>query len=517
MEEIPAILQGLHEEHAVVNGNKRLLHGPHQLVFEKCGIDAMGPLPRTKNGKLHILVAIDYMTRWVEAKSVARINEKTVSTFVYTHICCIFGTPLEIVFENGPGFRKGLLTEVCEEFHILHWHSTPYYPQSNGLVEKANGVIARIIRKMVKNKTKLWDDFLDGALWAYRTTYREATEFTPFQLVYGQEALQPIELNIPTMRLHGKGALDYQETWTYRLLTLVKLEWKRETAYECFKRKDIQTKEKHDKKLKDKGIKEGDLVLRYDNRLDNRFDAKFETRRQGPYIVKKAFNSSYYQLMDLDGKEHPRKVNGYRLKPYLSRILPKDLQDQHQKATLSHKSFNKLDINARDSRQTNVRTSSASSLERFIYLFKSQNLNPRAPLKSIPQEIEQHHGRARAERRRMEEAQNVEMISDTQSFISEDVSTPPMCYSIHEGRAESMELFARLRPYTLAIAGAPYGFKAPLSVHDDVKYGVSAYKKVIDAFKKVTTVESWALVFFHAHDQTSAAAEKAFKDKHKML
>ncbi|MCO5602844.1 hypothetical protein L7F22_056983 [Adiantum nelumboides] len=184
----------------------------------------MGPLPRTKNGTLYILVAIDYMTRWVEAQSVARVNEKTVSRFVYTHICCKFGTPLEVFFYNGPRFRKGLLTEVCEELHILHRHSTPYYPQSNGLVEKANGVIAEIIKKMVKNKTKLWDDFLDGALWAYRTTYRQAIEFTPFHLVYGQEALQPIELNIPTIRLHGKGTQNDQETWINQLLTLAKLE-----------------------------------------------------------------------------------------------------------------------------------------------------------------------------------------------------------------------------------------------------------------------------------------------------
>ncbi|MCO5554272.1 hypothetical protein L7F22_007800 [Adiantum nelumboides] len=252
------------------------------------------------------------------------------------------------------GFRKGLLTEVCEELHILHRHSTPYYPQSNGFVEKANGIIAGIIRKMVKNKTKLWDDFLDGALWAYRTTYKEATEFTPFHLVYGQEALQPIELNIQTMRLHGKAAQRKEEEWADRLLTLAELEWKREAAYECYKRKATQVKDKLDKEVKDKGIKEGDLVLRYDNRLDNRFDAKFETRWQGPYIVKKAFNSSYYQLMDLDGKEHPRKVNGYRLKPYLSQILPKDLQDQRQKSTLSHKSYSLVQLTMIDNMRAHL-------------------------------------------------------------------------------------------------------------------------------------------------------------------
>ncbi|MCO5581575.1 hypothetical protein L7F22_035463 [Adiantum nelumboides] len=178
-----------------VNGNRRLLYGPRQAIiangsFEKWGIDAMGPLPRTANGKVYILVAIDYMTRWVEAQSVAKVNEKTVSKFVYTHICCRFGTPIEIVSDNGPGFRRGLLTEVCEELKISHRHSTPYYPQSNGLVEKANWIIAGIIRKMVESKPKRWDNFLDGAIWAYRTTYRDATQFTLFHLDSDKEGSQ---------------------------------------------------------------------------------------------------------------------------------------------------------------------------------------------------------------------------------------------------------------------------------------------------------------------------------------
>ncbi|MCO5591893.1 hypothetical protein L7F22_045886 [Adiantum nelumboides] len=283
--EIPKILKGLHEEacgghfsHALtlkkvllagyvwpsmhadvqhwcrschncqVNGNKRLLYGPQQAViangpFEKWGIDAMGPLPRTANGKLHILVAIDYMTR--------------------------FGTPLEIVSDNGPGFRRVLLTEVCEVLKISHRHSTPYYPQSNGLVEKANGIIAGIIRKMVESRQEQNND----------------------------------------------------EACIDRLLNLVELEWKREAAYHCYEKKALQLKDKLNEGIKDKQIKEKSLVLRYNNALDNKFDAKFERRWEGPFIVKKAFTGGYYQLMDLNGKEHPRKVNGYRLKPYLSRIL----------------------------------------------------------------------------------------------------------------------------------------------------------------------------------------------------
>ncbi|MCO5551814.1 hypothetical protein L7F22_005317 [Adiantum nelumboides] len=122
------------------------------------------------------------------------------------------------------GFRRGLLTEVCEELKISHRHSTPYYPQSNGLVEKANGIIAGIIRQMVESKPKRWDNFLDGAIWAYKTTYRDATQFTPFHLVYGQEALQPIELNIPTIKLTGRQEQSNDEAWIDRLLNLVELE-----------------------------------------------------------------------------------------------------------------------------------------------------------------------------------------------------------------------------------------------------------------------------------------------------
>ncbi|MCO5553109.1 hypothetical protein L7F22_006630 [Adiantum nelumboides] len=206
------------------------------------------------------------------------------------------------------GFRKCILTEVCEEFKISHRHSTPYYPQSNGLMEKANGIIAGIIRKMVESKPNRWDNFLDGAIWAYRTTYRDATQFTPFHLVYGQEALQPIELNIPAIKLTGRQEQNNDEAWIDRLLTLVELEWKREVAYHCYKRKALQIKDKLNEGLKYKEIKGKSLVLRYNNALDSTFDAKFECIWEGPFIVKKAFTGGYYQLMDLNGKEHPRKV-----------------------------------------------------------------------------------------------------------------------------------------------------------------------------------------------------------------
>ncbi|MCO5593947.1 hypothetical protein L7F22_047966 [Adiantum nelumboides] len=100
-----------------------------------------GPLPRTSTGKQYILTATDYMTRWVKAASVACITAADASKFVLDYFCSRFGTPLEILSDRGPSFRADLLDALLENLSIKHVHSTPYYPQCNGLVEKTNGVL----------------------------------------------------------------------------------------------------------------------------------------------------------------------------------------------------------------------------------------------------------------------------------------------------------------------------------------------------------------------------------------
>ncbi|MCO5608247.1 hypothetical protein L7F22_062453 [Adiantum nelumboides] len=131
-------------------GDRKLSYGPRFPIFaygpfEKWGIDAIGPLPRTSMGKQYIITATDYMTRWAEAASVARITAADVSKFVLDYVCSRFGTPLEILSYRGPGFRADLLDALLENLSIKHVHSTPYYPQCNGLVEKKNGVLCKII------------------------------------------------------------------------------------------------------------------------------------------------------------------------------------------------------------------------------------------------------------------------------------------------------------------------------------------------------------------------------------
>ena len=64
----------------------------------------MGKLPKTGDGKLYVLVTIDYMTKCVEAQAISKVNKRIVSRFVYSHICCKFGAPQEIISDHGLGF-----------------------------------------------------------------------------------------------------------------------------------------------------------------------------------------------------------------------------------------------------------------------------------------------------------------------------------------------------------------------------------------------------------------------------
>ena len=137
------------------------------------------------------------------------------------------------------------------------------------------------------------------ALWAYRTSFKVSTQFTPFHLVYGQEALLPIEVEIPSYKLSLKSGLEPEERWEQRLLDLHKLEATREEAMNHYINQAEKRREKFNELLKDKDLKEGELVLRYDSRLDHRKDKKFLHRWEGPFVIYHKYKNGSYQLQDL--------------------------------------------------------------------------------------------------------------------------------------------------------------------------------------------------------------------------
>ena len=322
------------------SGDRRLTYEPQTPIisygpFEKWGIDAIGPLPYAQSGKRYIIMGVDYMTRWAEAVATTRITAKEVAKFIFEQICCRFGTPLEIISDRGPGFRGDLVGELMEKLGISRRHSTPYYPQCNGLVEKVNGMICKIITKQVNNRPNDWDKHLTSALWAYRTSFRTSLGFTPFHLVYGKEAILPIEVQLASLRVLAREAQPSTTHLRNHILDLERLQLDREEAIAHYAAQAEQRRLKFNEGLSAKGLKRGMLVLRYDNRFDTRKDKKFMPRWEGPFIILKHYANGSYKLMDATGKLHKTRVNGWRLKPYFQRFDQVPLLDFSEEATSS--------------------------------------------------------------------------------------------------------------------------------------------------------------------------------------
>jgi len=139
------------------------------------------------------LIATEYVTKWTEAIPTKTDDEDTVAKFIYENIIIRFGCPKEIISDRGTDFVNKTIEKLLNKYFIKHRKSTPYHPQANGQTEKINDILCKIITKTIQGSNMDWDERLLDALWAYRTAHKVTTKHTPFQLVYGQEAILPIE------------------------------------------------------------------------------------------------------------------------------------------------------------------------------------------------------------------------------------------------------------------------------------------------------------------------------------
>ena len=144
--------------------------------------------------------------------------------------------------------------------------------------------------------------------------------FTPFPLVYGQEALLPIEVKLASLRVLERESLKPKEKTRQRILDLERLQLDREQAIVYYSTQAKERKAKFDKNLAGKKIQKGSLVLRYDTKYDNVKGKKFEPRWEGPYKVVRRYTNGSYKLKNITGKVHKTRVNEWRLKLYHCKV-----------------------------------------------------------------------------------------------------------------------------------------------------------------------------------------------------
>eukprot|EP00253_Pinus_taeda_P014947 PITA_14947 len=164
--------------------------------------------PTIHQDKQYIIVCTDYLTKWAKTKAIKAAIEEKVAEFLREDIFYKFGYPKELVIDQGSQFTSNLIEDLLTHHKIKQKTSIPYHPQANGQVEVTNRALEGILTKVVSSNRKDWANRLVEATWAYNTTWKTTTGFTPYELVYGKKALPSIEFEYNALRMAAQLDLD---------------------------------------------------------------------------------------------------------------------------------------------------------------------------------------------------------------------------------------------------------------------------------------------------------------------
>ncbi|GJV55303.1 reverse transcriptase domain-containing protein [Tanacetum coccineum] len=286
-------------------------------IFDVWGIDFMGPFPSSRGNK-YILVAVDYLSKWVEAKALPTNDARVVCKFLKS-LFARFGAPRAIISDRGTHFCNDQFAKVMLKYGVTHRLSTAYHPQTSGQVEVSNRGLKRILERTVGENRASWSDKLDDALWAFRTAYKTPIGCTPYKLVYGKACHLPIELEHKAYWALKHANFDLKTAGDQRKVQLNELSELRDQAYENSLIYKEKTKRIHDAKIKNRVFNVGDQVLLFNSRLKI-FSGKLKSRWSGPFTIVQVFPYGTVELSQNSGPNF--KVNGHRLKHYFGGDVP---------------------------------------------------------------------------------------------------------------------------------------------------------------------------------------------------
>jgi hypothetical protein len=166
-------------------------------LFNVWRIDFMGPL-KNSHGFEHILVMVDYASKWVEAMPCCKASTEESIAMIKSVIFPRFGTLRILISDGGTHFTEKNFNKCLSKLDIEHRVSTAYHLQTNRQTDSLNRQLKSILNTTIKKGSKDWLKKLDGALWAYRKTFKTPIVMTPYQFVYGNACHLPVELEHKT-------------------------------------------------------------------------------------------------------------------------------------------------------------------------------------------------------------------------------------------------------------------------------------------------------------------------------
>jgi hypothetical protein len=249
-------------------------------------------------------------SKWVEAKPLATITSVTVQKFFWQNIVCRLGVPKAITVDNGTQFDTEAFKEFYEQIGTKIHFASVRHTESNGLVERANGIIMTGIMKLIFNQPRgKWPDELIKVVWSHNTTISRSTGFTPFKLLFGDEAITPEEAKVGSIRTVALAEDEADYSVAKDAIEGIKLQ-----AMENINKYQAETIKWRDRKVRLKNIKPGHLVLRRVANPDT--VGKLQLKWEGHFLVVSLSRPGSYRLKDMDGNDIPRSWNADVLRRY---------------------------------------------------------------------------------------------------------------------------------------------------------------------------------------------------------
>lgn len=290
---------------------------PVGMPLERVAVDICGPLPTTESGKTVIMVVTDYFTKYTEAYALEDQKSMTVADALVTNFILRFGCPLQLHCDQGPNFESKLFKDVCSLLGISKTRTTPYHPQSDGMVERFNRTLQDMLAKLVNDNRSNWDEILDYVMAAYRATPHDSTGLTPNMMMLGRESHLPVDL------VFGYEGSDE------RHCPVEYVEWLRDALASSHKRarqelaRAAERQARHYNRLSgEPAYQIGDWVLLFYKPIANK---KLGLKYLGPYKIIRKISEVTYEI-EAHASKKRKVVHVNHLKPYMTEVLPSDLE-----------------------------------------------------------------------------------------------------------------------------------------------------------------------------------------------